>query len=417
MKEPEASLPVNPHTPFILPDPAPDLLPPGADDPEQEKAYFDPRRWDADAERPPPPDERDRVEHDLGRAEGSGSAVLILSDFHLADGSVAGDDFLDSHLHRDEELGLETGFFPAGQSRARLVASVVTFARQRVRQVAGAAPLDVVLNGDVINFLEMKGRGGTLVSRRHRLLFRMLAALRGQAPVYWLRGNHDYVVPAGPWERGEFYANGRLRVLVEHGDFWDKENWPPGLANTGSRLVLEGAGAFEGLGEVTKKGDLKYLMAGVDNLRPWNDDAFKGFLNRRRKYSDVALVASLVAKLKFVGAADDSAAYKGALQRREGKYRDWLMVQGHTHVPAFDAGVYYNTGSWIATLVAPKGEERHLEFFPFLLVYLDRDGRRVEEYYTTGQEKPADPPLTTLHTRQSVEELRRAYGYKELGAK
>ena len=65
------------------------------------------------------------------------------------------------------------------------------------------------------------------VSRyRHRLIFRVLAARQGaKLDVYWLRGNHDYVVPAGPWEAGEFYVNPRLRVqvLAEHGDRWDKD--------------------------------------------------------------------------------------------------------------------------------------------------------------------------------------------------
>lgn len=417
MTEREASFQIRPHTPFALPAPAADLVPPGGDDPETEKSYFDPAGWDTEVNRPVPPDDRDRVANNIGRAEGAGSALLIVSDFHLADGSVAGDDFLNSHLHHDEEFDLETGYYPAGQSRARLVASVVTFARQRLRQqMANSVQLDIVLNGDVVNFLEMKGRGGTLVSARHRPLFRTLSILCHEAAVYWLRGNHDYAVPAGPWRPGEFYVNSRLRTLVEHGDYWDKENWPPGLANKGSQLVLAGAAAFEGLATVTKSGELKYLMSGVDNLRPWNDDALDAFLKRRRKHSDVALVASVASKVKFLGAADDSAAYKGALSRQAGPHHDWLMVQGHTHVPAFAAGVYYNTGSWIASLVAPKGREQHLEVFPFLLLYTDRQGRRVEEYYTTGQEQPADVPLATLHTQESVNQIRRVYGYDELTA-
>ena len=55
------------------------------------------------------------------------------------------------------------------------------------------------------------------------------------------------------------------------------------------------------------------------------------------------------------GAADDSAAYKGALQRRKGDHRDWLVVQGHTHVPAAVPGIYYNTGTWITTLLPSGG--------------------------------------------------------------
>lgn len=409
-----------PHTPFPLPDPLPELLPASdEDDSERQKTYFDPSRWDTQADQPPVPDERDPVENDLGKQEGSGTAALILSDFHVADGSTGGDDFLDSHLHRDEQLGFQVGFFPPGQSRARLVAAVMTFALQRVRQVgSGGSPhLDVVLNGDVINFLELKGRGGTLVSPKHLPLFRALDALQGRAVVYWLRGNHDYVVPPGPWRRGEFYVNPQLQTLVEHGDFWDKENWPPGVSSKGSRLVLEAVAAFEALANVTDEGCLKYLMSGVDNLRPVSDQALKAFLDRRRKYSEVAWLAALLARLKILGAADDSAAYQGALTRREQKYRAWLMVQGHTHIPAFAAGLYYNTGSWIPSLVAPDGEERHLEVFPFLLIYLGQDGQRVEEYYTACQEGPDEAPTATLHTESSINALRKEYGYKELGKK
>jgi len=101
----------------------------------------------------------------------------------------------------DEHVGgLYTGFFPPGESRARLFLSVLTFALRRVGRRAGAnAALDVVLNGDVINFLDLKGRGGTYVSPRHAPFFRGLAALRDRASVFWLRGNHDYVFPSGPW--------------------------------------------------------------------------------------------------------------------------------------------------------------------------------------------------------------------------
>src|SRR5437588_4933108 len=41
----------------------------------------------------------------------------------------------------------------------------------------------------------------------------------------------------------------------------------------------------------------------------------------------------------------------------------WLMVQGHTHVPAAVPGVYYNNGTWITNLLAPKGKEFHAEAF------------------------------------------------------
>lgn len=408
-----------PHEQFPLPRPLPELVPPaGGVPPQVEDRYFAPERWDAEVADHHPGDGRDPVEHGLDKQASEATAALIVSDFHLADGSAGGDDFLDSHLHRDEELGLQTGFFPPGESRAGLFAVVATYALERVRRRAAGKPrLDVVLNGDVVNFLELKGRGGTFISRKHLPLFFALDALGRHGEVYWLRGNHDYVVPKGPWKGGDFYANSALHLLAEHGDAWDRENWPPGTANNGSRLAIELGSPFEVHAGVDEHGAIKYLMSGVDNLRPWNDAAIRAFLDRRAKHSDVAAIASVLARLDYLGAAEDSDAYRGALKRRELKaYRDWLMVQGHTHVPAFAAATYYNTGTWIATLVAPEGEEKHVEAFPFLLVYRDADGRRVEEYYTADQPTPDEAPTAVLHTKESVNELRREYGYDELDA-
>jgi len=94
-------------------------------------------------------------------------------------------------------------------------------------------------------------------------------------------------------------------------------------------------------------------MSGLDNVRPLSDDAINAFLDRRSRYSDVAAVAAALARLKFVGSADDSAAYKGALRRRKAKeYRDWLMVQGHTHVPGgcqlFRRRCFEDIGGYVA---------------------------------------------------------------------
>jgi hypothetical protein len=278
-------------------------------------------------------------------------------------------------------------------------------------RVGADTPLDVVLNGDVLNFLDLKGRGGTFVSERHAPFFRGLAALESPAAVYWLRGNHDYVVPTGPWHDGEFYINPGLQTLAEHGDFWDKENWPPGPANKGSRLIIEAGSAFEVNAIVSEQGAIDYLMSGIDNLRPWNNPAVQGFLKRRGKYSDVAALGAILTRLKYVGAADDSAAYAGALERRQGKYRDWLMVQGHTHVPAAVPGIYYNLGTWITSLIAPKGKEAQVEVFPFLLVYLDPDGRRVEEYFIVRRNEAGGDPRAFLQTPASVDELRKEFGY------
>jgi hypothetical protein len=179
-------------------------------------------------------------------------------------------------------------------------------------------------------------------------------------------------------------------------------------------VALEGGGPFEVHGWVNDDGTLHYLMAGLDNLRPWNDESIRGFLDRRARYSDVALMAALLARVKYLGAADDSAAYRGARERRKGAYRDWLMVQGHTHVPAAVPGIYYNTGTWITTLVAPGGKEAEVTAFPFLLVYLDRDGRRVEEYYTVGEGVGPAKSEATLRSPEDVNELRKSFGYEPI---
>ena len=402
-----------------LPEPDRLLMPPGHDAPEAESLYFDPERWDAEVAHARMPPTDDPVIVGRGRLEGQGHAAVFLSDFHLSDGTAGGDDFLESHLRPEDEFrGLLTGFFPPGESRAGLVLSALTLAFRRIAARTGRAELpDVVLNGDVIDFLALKGRGGSYVSRRHLPLFRALAALRGRAGVYWLRGNHDHAVPAGPWERGEFYVNPALRVLAEHGDRWDETNWPPGPTTKGSRLVLEMGSAFEVRASVADDGTLHYLMAGLDNVRPLSDDAINGFLDRRAKYSDVAAVAAALSRLKFVGSADDSAAYRGATERRKlPDYADWLMVQGHTHVPAAVPDEYYNLGTWMSTLVGHRRAETQIEAFPFLVAYPGADGRRVEEFFVVRRADDQSPPVATLQSPDMVTELRKEFGYKEVRA-
>jgi hypothetical protein len=401
-----------------MPEPDPLLAPPGREAPEAESLYFDPERWDAEVSHAGAPPGDDPVIADRGRRESDARAVVFLSDFHLSDGTAGGDDFLESHLRPEADFrGLFTGFFPPGESRARLVLSALALAFRRVAARTGRTELpDVVLDGDVIDGLALKGRGGAYVSRRHLPLFRAAAGLRGRTGVYWLRGNHDYVVPAGPWEAGEFYANPRLRVLAEHGDRWDETNWPPGPTCQGSRLVLEMSSAAEVRASVADDGTLHYLMSGLDNVRPLSDDAINGFLDRRARYSDVAAVASAMSRLKFVGSADDSAAYRGALERRRlPAYADWVMVQGHTHVPAAVPGEYFNLGTWMSTLVGKRRQEKQIEAFPFLVVY-EVAGKRVEEFFVVRRADEKSPPRATLYSPDMVTELRKEFGYKRVRA-
>lgn len=429
-KEAEPGLP--------LPGPLPKFLEPPEGDPwVVVRSYFDPQQWNGEAINGLPIPDEDPVEAVHSRREGQGNVALFLSDMHMSDGTAGGDDFLSRHLQHDDRMDLYTGTFPPGSSRAGLFASVVTFALERARQVKGeTARLDLVLTGDVIDYLAVKGRGGTLISDAHRPFFRVLAMCQDPGPrptdsaprrdrggtagvgvtVYWLRGNHDYVVPAGPWKPGTSYLNSQLRVLAEHGDFWDKSNWPPGPYNPGSRQMLEAGSAFEVQSYVADDGSIRYLMAGLDNLRPWSDEAIQAFFERRARYSKAAWLSAWLSEMKSFGAADDSAAYKGALERRQGPQRDWLMVQGHTHVPAAVPGVYYNLGTWISTLVAPRGKEKQLEVFPFLMVYLDGAGQRVEEYYLAREPEEGGRPRVVLQTEDSINALRKELGYNKSGA-
>ena len=157
-------------------------------------------------------------------------------------------------------------------------------------------------------------------------------------------------------------------------------------------------------------------MSGLDNVRPLSDDAINGFLDRRARYSDVAAVASAMSRLKFVGSADDSAAYRGALERRRlPAYADWVMVQGHTHVPAAVPGEYFNLGTWMSTLVGKRRQEKQIEAFPFLVVY-EVAGKRVEEFFVVRRADEKSPPRATLYSPDMVTELRKEFGYKRVRA-
>src|SRR5690242_18219041 len=109
-----------------LPEPLPELLPAADEGPAARREYFDPERWDAEVTHGRPADDRDPVATGVGRVEGRGRAALFVSDFHMSDGTTAGDDSLDAHLHFDERFDCYTGFFPPGGTKARLFASVVT---------------------------------------------------------------------------------------------------------------------------------------------------------------------------------------------------------------------------------------------------------------------------------------------------
>src|SRR5690349_20969017 len=105
-----------------LPRPAPQLLEPPEDERGRlERLYFDPAKWDAELVSHRTADENDPVAVGKGKLEGQAKAALFISDFHMADGTAGGDDFLESHLHPEKDVGgLYTGFFPPGESRAEV---------------------------------------------------------------------------------------------------------------------------------------------------------------------------------------------------------------------------------------------------------------------------------------------------------
>ena len=363
-------------------------------------------------------------------------AALFVSDFHMSDGGP-GDDFCRPHLQRIPGTPLQGGVLPPGPSMAPLFARVLTFAQQRLAAVLGrgAPRADIVLNGDLIDQLELIGRATTL-SPKHNAFFGTAAAARAAGhQVFYLRGNHDFVVPPGPWTPGAFYANSALTTFAEHGDRWDPSNWPPGLGNTGSQLVVDflpllfgpGAAFLGSLGladlEVQRIGGVLEL-AGLDNLRPFAGNAVTAFFARRTVFTravargllgfaGAAVARFLIDQLaqQIIGPPDDSGGVIGARMRRRGaRFTNWLMVQGHTHVPCAIPRVYYNTGTWTPALVAPANVEVVLRAFPFLLVYHQPGRGRVEEYYTLnfpfGQR-----PQALRRNAASVRALRTGLGY------
>jgi UDP-2,3-diacylglucosamine pyrophosphatase LpxH len=342
-------------------------------------------------------------------------AAIFFSDFHMSDGSV-GDDFLDKHL-KAKAFGagapIYVGNPRSGPSRVAIFEKVLAFAAQLL-QKEGIGTFDLVLNGDIVDLLEMTGRG-TKLSPQHRPFWKICAALQKKGvKVFYNRGNHDFIIPRGPWIPGASYANAILTTFAEHGDAYDPSNWPPGFLSQGSQLVINLTSWAEVHPTATAKAAVQYLLAGIDNLRPFSGAAFKAFFNRRAAVGKLANWINWLLKLPvlqgFIGQADDTANKNGALAKRsKPPYNGWLMVQGHTHVPVVMPKTYYNTASWLQTLLCPAAAETTLDVFPFLIVWL-KNGVRQEEYFTVNF--PAfGPPKVIRRTRAGINALRGAFGY------
>lgn len=339
-------------------------------------------------------------------------AALFVSDLHLSDGGV-GDDFLEGHLVQRGNLFV--GNRAATRSRGILLSQVVQYAITRAASV-GIPRIDFVLNGDTFDLLELLARG-TPWSKKHLVLFQLCDWLRSQGHgVYYVVGNHDWIIPPGPWVPSACYANTTMKVFAEHGDRYDKFNWPRGISSIGAKLVL-GTNIFGySIGRLEPRVDqlgpgLAYLMAGLDNLRPFSDEEIGKFIEAHYvpgMFPNIASAAAaksffvgLLAAMGFAGQPDDSSGYIGAQwMRSAGPYKDWLMVQGHTHVPVAIPRVYYNTGTFTPTLVVP-GNETLIEAFPFLLT-MDVNGQRREEFRTAQ----AINNTSVLRNRAAVNRLR-----------
>jgi hypothetical protein len=55
-----------------------------------------------------------------------------------------------------------------------------------------------------------------------------------------------------------------------------------------------------------------------------------------------------------------------------------------------------------------------VEAFPFLLIYQDQEGRRIEEFYLVGGSATGSQPQAHLQTTETVSTLRKTLGYRPL---
>lgn len=365
---------------------------------------------------------------------GGARAAIFISDLHISDGGI-GDDFRDGHLFAGAG-GLYQGNPTPGPTRGLRAAAAIQFAIQEAAN-AGVHQVDLVLNGDIIDLCELMGRKSKL-SAVHNPFWTYIRQVAAKHNVYYIRGNHDFLVPPGPWTRGVAYENLALTTFAEHGDAWDGSNWPPGPNNTGSKLLIGpmigpmGAVVPFGLAELEEAltpGTLTYDFAAIDNLVPFSGAAVSAFLERRaaafKSFANVATggLGALIGGVGLdvvqglvklgVGPASDKGGRAGAAwRRRAGKHAGWLMVQGHTHVPVQLNGRYYNTGTWNPVVGGTAhGPEWLVEAYPLLLVYLTPNGRRVEVFRNFNV-LPNGLMLTARLRRQDTNRLREMCGYE-----
>lgn len=343
----------------------------------------------------------------------SRKAAIFVSDMHMGDGSIA-DDFCMGRLFPKTILPSGVIHYygePRATSLAALFAQTIQTLSNHLMEVSGVSEHDIVLNGDIIDLMEMKNRGSGLWSE-HAPFFGVLRHLQQRHDIYYLRGNHDFVVPPGPWKPGEVYENNTLETVAQHGDQWDTVNQPPGLESQGAKIAKANTlgetfpinGAF---------GLTTYPFAGLDNIRPQNSETISKFIGERVGGS---VLNAILIGLGYVinMEADDTGSYRKAKEwRQTPTYRNWLTVAGHTHIPIAKRGVHYNTGTWQPTLVVQTSPWKEIYFhsIPILLVYIEPlTNKRQEEFWTL---KINDIGTAKLQRDSSsdVEGVRNAMGY------
>lgn len=116
-----------------------------------------PERWQRDGTDPCDADEPSLYGEVLSDAE----ACMFVSDLHMSDDGSAGDDFLHDHLVLARIGGQVLAVAGSGgASKGAPLGRALALCRNRVQTVVGPdARLDLVLNGDIIDLLEMQGRG------------------------------------------------------------------------------------------------------------------------------------------------------------------------------------------------------------------------------------------------------------------
>jgi hypothetical protein len=306
-------------------------------------------------------------------------AAFFVSDLHMSDNTM-GDDFLFDHLVPLAAQNLFVGNPAQGPSKAVLFQHVISFVITELQNL-GIHSFDTVLGGDIYDVWEMEERG-TTISPAHNAFVATCGNLRANGnPVYYARGNHDSIVPDGPWMKVEQYVNTVLKVKADHGHRSDPAN--KGVNNPIGSTVSHAVAIMETI-RVNVNGNPTYLLTGIDNVRPTNDSAVF-FLNRIGVFAPLNQLLNILAqifRIIFKPRTGIGGFFRSILRFLSALFTGYLKVEGHTHDAVQWPKVYYNTGTWTGKLlINADRSESYTEECHFLLVYKDPNtGERVERF-------------------------------------